>query len=142
VNQESAIKLSLNPSADEVWQLRSRLIEYNRSHEPAVNYLPFLLSLNDDAGEMVAGLYAQMYYSWMFVELLWVAEHSRGHGLGSKLLAQAEEQAREHGCHSVWLDTFSFQARGFYERCGYTLFGDLPDYPEPHRRYFFSKRLS
>lgn len=44
-------------------------------------------------------------------------------------------------CHSAWVDTFSFQARGFYEKLGYTVFGQL-DYPPEHRRFFLEKRLS
>ena len=41
----------------------------------------------------------------------------------------AEREAVQRGCHGAWLDTFEFQARGFYERLGYTCFGELPNYP-------------
>ena len=41
----------------------------------------------------------------------------------------------------IWLDTFSFQARRFYEKLGYVVFGELPDYPAGHSRYFLQKRL-
>jgi ribosomal protein S18 acetylase RimI-like enzyme len=56
------------------------------------------------------------------------------------LMAQAEGRARERGYHSAWLDTFSFQARGFYEKLGYEEFGRL-DYPPDHYRHFLRKRL-
>ena len=49
-------------------------------------------------------------------------------------------EALSQGCHSVWLDTFEFQARGFYERLGYTCFGELKNYPAGSR-LFMSKRL-
>jgi ribosomal protein S18 acetylase RimI-like enzyme len=104
--------------------------------------VPLLLSLTGDQGELLAGLYARIYYSWMFVELLWVEEEARGRGLGAKLLAEAEDQARQQGCHSVWLDTFSFQAPEFYRRQGYEVFGELPNYPAEHRRYFLSKKIN
>ena len=55
--------------------------------------------------------------------------------------AAAEEVARARGCVGVWLDTFGFQAPGFYLRQGYTKLGELPDYPAPHVRQFFAKRL-
>jgi ribosomal protein S18 acetylase RimI-like enzyme len=58
-----------------------------------------------------------------------------------RLLQRAEEYAREHGCHAAWLDTFTFQARGFYEKQGYTVFGEWPNYPGEHRRYFLWKKL-
>ena len=64
----------------------------------------------------------------------------RGRGVGRELLDRAEVRTRERGCHSAWLDTFSFQARGFYEKLGYGEFGRL-DYPPGHDRHFMRKRL-
>jgi GNAT superfamily N-acetyltransferase len=100
------------------------------------------LLLHDEAGKAVGGLWGKAFYDWLFVELLFVPDPLRGRGLGAALLAKAEEQARGWGCHSLWLDTFSFQARGFYERLGYTVFGEVPDYPAPHSRFLLSKRLA
>ena len=62
-------------------------------------------------------------------------------GLGSSLLATAEHEARLRGCRGAWLDTFEFQARGFYERAGYVVFGEIPDYPPGSARYFLKKAL-
>jgi len=56
-------------------------------------------------------------------------------------MEQAETIAREAGCTGIWLDTYEFQARGFYEKLGYTLFGTLDDYPVGQRRFFMQKRL-
>jgi hypothetical protein len=67
-----------------------------------------------------------------------VGLHRRG--VGRELMAAAETRARKRGCHSAWLDTFSFQARGFYEKLGYEEFGRL-DYPPAHHRHFMRKRL-
>ena len=64
-----------------------------------------------------------------------------GRGVGRELMDRAETRARERGCHSAWLDTFSFQARGFYEKRGYEEFGQL-DYPPDHHRHFMQKRLT
>jgi GNAT superfamily N-acetyltransferase len=142
VNNESTLAIQPNPDREAVERLRSRLIEYNRSQVPDGTDMTLLLEVSGDTGETTAGLYAQIYYSWMFVELLWVAQEARGRGYGSRLLSQAEDQARQRGCHSVWLDTFSFQARGFYEKQGYAVFGELPSYPAGHSRYFLCKKLS
>jgi hypothetical protein len=54
----------------------------------------------------------------------------------------AEDEARALGCVGVWLDTFSFQARGFYERHGYEVFGTLDEFPAPHQRFFLRKRFA
>jgi ribosomal protein S18 acetylase RimI-like enzyme len=98
--------------------------------------------LRDTTGKLMAGLAGMIYYRWLFIDLLWVAEQIRGQGHGKTLLDVAEEEARSRGCQQVWLDTFSFQAPGFYEKSGYTLFGELSHYPPGHRRYFFRKTLS
>jgi GNAT superfamily N-acetyltransferase len=56
-------------------------------------------------------------------------------------MRRAEEIALDRGCIGVWLDTFAFQARGFYEKLGYSLFGQLDDHPRESARYFLKKRL-
>jgi ribosomal protein S18 acetylase RimI-like enzyme len=75
------------------------------------------------------------------VNSLWVGEPYRHRGFGSQMLRTAEEEALRLGCHSAHLDTFGFQARPFYERNGYRVFGELPDYPEGYTRYYMVKRL-
>jgi GNAT superfamily N-acetyltransferase len=74
-----------------------------------------------------------------YVELLFVPESLRRGGLGRRLMRDAEEEAIRRGCRGAWLDTFSFQARGFYERLGYAAFGLIEDYPPGHSRIFLKK---
>jgi GNAT superfamily N-acetyltransferase len=74
--------------------------------------------------------------------VLWVHEDHRDSGLGSRLMEMAEDQAKGRGCHSSYLNTFSYQARPFYERLGYVVFGTLTDFPKGHERYYMMKRLS
>ena len=57
----------------------------------------------------------------------------------SEIMAMAEQEAIRRGCHGAWLDTFEFQARGFYERIGYECFGELPNYPAGFSRFFMKK---
>jgi hypothetical protein len=57
-------------------------------------------------------------------------------------MQQAEDEARQRLCLGAWLDTFSFQARGFYERLGYTVFGTINDFPPGHSRIFMKKRFA
>lgn len=70
-----------------------------------------------------------------------MSESANGHGVGRSLLAAAEREAANRGCRGVYLDTFDFQARPFYERVGYTVFGAQDDYPPGHRRFFMQKDL-
>ena len=121
------------------------LIAFNQQQTEGTQSPPrnVALALRDpESGAAIGGLTARIGYSRMFVELIFVPEHLRGQGLGEKLMREAETVAREHGCIGIWLDTFSFQAPGFYEKLGYTVFGELADYPAGHSRFFLHKHLS
>ena len=90
--------------------------------------------------EIVGGLLGHTNWNWLFIAQLWVSDKMRGDGLGRKLVGEAEAEARRRGCTHAHVDTFSFQAVPFYQRLGYTVFGELTDYPPGHKRYFLQKR--
>jgi GNAT superfamily N-acetyltransferase len=117
------------------------LIAFNDTNAGPSGYRPVAFAIEDERGAVIGGLSGAIAYGWLFVELLFVPESLRGRGIGTQLIQRAEAEASAHGCHSVWLDTFEFQARGFYERLGYTCFGELKNYPAGSR-YFMSKRLT
>ena len=98
--------------------------------------------LRDGDGVIVGGAYGSYgSFRWAFVDTLWVADHVRGHGYGSRLLAAFEQEAAKNHCTDVYLDTFSFQAPEFYKRLGYEIFGELNDFPPGHSRIFLRKSL-
>lgn len=111
-------------------------LEHGYRHDPA----EFALALVID-GHEAGGLIADTNWNWLHISVLAVEAGHRGQGHGRALMGRAETMARERGCVGAWVDTFSFQAPGFYERLGYRPFGELPSYPDEHRRVFFSKRL-
>lgn len=98
--------------------------------------------LKDELGQTVGGLWGRSSFGWLFVELLFVPENLRGHRYGVELMQAAENAASARGCHSVWLDTYDFQALQFYERLGYCEFGRLEDYPRGHTRHFLRKDIA
>jgi len=108
-------------------------------HDNRYDY--FGLFVRDDAGAIRAGLIGHLYAGWLFINLLWVHEELRRSGIGSGLIAEAERRAIAFGCHSAYLDTFSFQGPDFYPRFGYQVFATL-DYPPDHKRFFFKKQLA
>ena len=91
--------------------------------------------------EIVGGVIGETYWEWLYINLLWVKDELRGRGYGHRLLTMAEAEARQRGAKNAYLDTFSFQAPGFYKQHGYQVFGELPDFPPGHRRYFLKKRF-
>jgi GNAT superfamily N-acetyltransferase len=118
------------------------LVAFNDSRAGPAGFKDVAILLRTPSGETVGGLWAKFVYDWMYVELLFVPQAARGTGLGSQLLKKAEELAIAQGCAGVWLDTFGFQARGFYERNGYSIFGTLDDHPRGTQRFFLRKILN
>jgi GNAT superfamily N-acetyltransferase len=104
--------------------------------------VPFDLYAYDDAGELAGGIVADTWGGWLAIDLVWVREDQRRSGLGAEMLQRLEERARdERQCIGVRLDTWGFQAKPFYEKQGYTVFGVLEDYPPGETEYLLSKRL-
>jgi len=139
----SGYRLTLEdaPAEADVDVLPHALEAYNESKWPRhPPWRPLAIFLREKS-RIVAGLAGETYCGWLFVKYLWVSEGLRGRGVGRELMVRAEARARERGCHSAWLDTFSFQARGFYEKLGYQEFGRL-DYPPDHHKHFLRKRLT
>jgi RimJ/RimL family protein N-acetyltransferase len=91
---------------------------------------------------LLGGLIGETAWQWLSVRLLWVDAAHRRAGHGRRLLAAAEAEGRRRGCRHVRLNTFSSQAAGFYERCGYRQVLTLPDFPQGHDRLFYSKPLT
>ncbi|MDE1995246.1 MAG: GNAT family N-acetyltransferase [Rhizobiaceae bacterium] len=127
------------PSEEDHLAILNPLLAFNDAQTGNDGYEQIGIMLKDEAGQSVGGLWAKLYYDWLFVELLFVPENLRGGDFGTKLLAQAERIAREKSCIGIWLDTFSFQAPGFYEKKGYERFGVLDNYPRGGKRFFFRK---
>ncbi|WLH77261.1 GNAT family N-acetyltransferase [Pseudomonas sp. FP2335] len=138
------LRIELNDAPQEVdyQAILAPLKEYNQAQAGLIETEKFALLIKDDVGATQGGLYARISGQWLFVELLVVPEAARGQGLGAKLMARAEAQAREKGCQGIWLDTFSFQAPDFYRHLGFSLFGELKDYPVAgYNRFFMQKRF-
>ncbi|MBW4092289.1 MAG: GNAT family N-acetyltransferase [Proteobacteria bacterium] len=129
-----------DPSAREV--ILAGLLAFNVAQAGPHAARPLAVLITDpDSGQVVGGLWGRTAWRWLFVDLLFVPEPLRGSGLGASLMRQAEAEAIRRGCLGAWLDTFSFQARGFYEGLGYTMFGALSEYPPGHDRFFMQKPL-
>jgi GNAT superfamily N-acetyltransferase len=73
----------------------------------------------DADGELAAGLSGWTWGVAAGIGKTWVREASRGDGLGRRLLAVFESEARSRGATHVFVTSFTFQAPGFYERHGY-----------------------
>ncbi len=129
------------PAEPDLELLGSGIAHYDAPIVGASDRIYLTYFARDDAGTIVGGIHGNTEREWLYISTLWVAATIRGGGCGRALLAHAERTARERGCTHAYLDTFSYQAPAFYQRCGYTIFAELEDFPAPHRRIFLKKPL-
>jgi GNAT superfamily N-acetyltransferase len=143
-----APRLSVSDRVDEVALARIR--DGLAASDPALGpYQPVPLAVllhapepgGDDRAALVGGLIGETVWQWLSIRLLWVDPAHRGAGHGRRLLLAAEAEGRRRGCRHARLSTFSFQAAGFYERCGWRKVLTLEDFPRGHQRLFYVRSL-
>lgn len=137
-----AFSIETSPADGDVEALARGLNEHALPITGAAGFQPLAVFARDEHGALVGGAHGQVNWTSLHVGLLWVAAERRDQGLGSRLLQTIEAAAARRGCRFVHLDTFSYQARPFYERHGYVLFATLDEYPPGHQRHFLRKSLA
>jgi GNAT superfamily N-acetyltransferase len=118
--------------------------EYNQIQVPALSdiWTPLEFMIRDSEGVVIGGVLGGIgSFKGLEIRILWVSEEYRKSGLGSKMLNHIENVAIEKGATISMLDTFDFQAEGFYIKSGYSVIGEINDFPEGHRRIYLSKRF-
>lgn len=120
--------------------IRQKLYEYNQKFVQPDNHDRLYLVVKRN-GNVIGGLVGGTYWSWMYIELFWVDESERGRGLGTRILAKAEEIAVQRGCRNAHLETHDFQSLRFYQKHDFVVFGELEDLPEGHKKYYLRKSL-
>jgi GNAT superfamily N-acetyltransferase len=123
-------------------ELEEGLRVFNEAVAGPYHAEPLALSVRDTDGMLIGGLSGLFYWNMLHIRLLWVDERYRRVGCGGALLSRAEEFAIKRGCEIVYLDTYSFQAPGFYRKRGYTALGTLSDAPRGFDTTWFAKRLN
>jgi GNAT superfamily N-acetyltransferase len=139
----SDIRIVSDPHASESLKqvVVDHLDAYNIGVTGMTEYSPVNLFLRDQGDEVLGGLLAGIWGGALYVRILWVSQTLRGKGHGRRLLEAAEQRAVERGCRHAFLDSFSFQAPGFYEKQGYQIYARAEDWPVGHAHYFLRKDL-
>ena len=116
---------------------------YNLEKAGYRDYRPLAVLVADPAtGEIVGGLYGSTSMGLLRVDRFFLPEKLRKQGLGSKVLAAAEEEGARRGCSRAILSTLSFQAPGFYQRQGWQVLGRIDCDPPGHTRFMMTKKLA
>jgi GNAT superfamily N-acetyltransferase len=118
------------------------LAAYNDDNAGYRDYRPLAVVVSDpDTGAVVGGLFARTSFGLLFVERFFVPEKFRGNGLGSRVIALAEEEAKRRDCTRAALFTLTFQAPGFYLKQGYEIAARLDCAPPGATRMLMTKKL-
>jgi GNAT superfamily N-acetyltransferase len=141
VNPDDIELVLTDAPSDEMSEvLGGRLSAFNIERLGPSNRRPLCIAIRSRPdGRLLGGLCGRTGFRRLFVELLFVPEALSGRGLGGTLLQKAEAEAKARDCLGAWLDTFSAEAKRFYERNGYRVFGEIADYPPGNTRFFLSK---
>jgi GNAT superfamily N-acetyltransferase len=131
--------------ADPDPSLRAKILEpldrYNDAAAGPGRWGLLAVTVRGGDGEAVGGLWGRTGYGFLFVELLTLGP-ARGLGLGRRVMELAEAEAKRRGLLGIWLDTWTFQAPGFYPKLGFVECGRITEYPPGHDRIFYVKRFA
>ncbi len=131
-----------SPSESELAAISEGLTAFNANDVGPSGRQPLAVLIRDDTGKIIGGMSGYTAWGWLFTQWLFVPETLRGQGMAGKLLEAAEAEASARGCLGAWIDTFNPQALKAYQRQGYAIFGELPDFPAGRSRFFLQKKLS
>ncbi|MBR6216529.1 MAG: GNAT family N-acetyltransferase [Spirochaetaceae bacterium] len=133
--------MNYNPTEEEIAFVNNALAKFNEEKVGADNHELLNIVEYDENNSIIAGILGGTYWGWLHIDILWVAEKCRKQGIGSKLLKAAEEEAKKRGCHSVHLDTMSWQAPEFYKKHGYKIISELENIPAGNKKFHLIKEL-
>ncbi|AVT48371.1 GNAT family N-acetyltransferase [Shewanella baltica] len=121
--------------------IKQKIIEFNQAQWQGLSRKNLGLKLQDAEGKLLAGISGKTFGNWLLIEYLWVDGTLRHQKIGTRLLLEAESQAKARGCQFALLDTLDFQAKPFYERHGYRVQWIQQAYPETGSKFFMVKAL-
>jgi ribosomal protein S18 acetylase RimI-like enzyme len=122
--------------------VKAGMKRHTKSFVPWEGYSDLTIVALADDGFILGAALGETGRGWLHISAVFVDEQYRRRQLGTQLMQAAETEAQNRGCFGAYLDTFSYQARPFFEKLGYIVFGTLDDYPVRHQRYYMRKLLN
>ncbi|WP_391091601.1 GNAT family N-acetyltransferase [Vibrio sp. NH-UV-68] len=123
------VQFVLNPPKNIKDVIYTGLKSFNMKHFPDQDVHSLACYVEDERGEFVGGLTGEIFTNTLFVEFLWIDESQRKSGVGSLLMARLETEAKAYGVTDLYLDTYTFQAPGFYAKLGFKEVGRYTGFP-------------
>jgi len=119
----------------EIELIDNKLGDYNTTqvqYSSEMDYLPLNFHIKDEQGCIIAGINALTCWQMLHISELCVDDSYRGKNIGTDLLKKVESEAKAIGATVSHTDTFDWQAKDFYLKLGYEVFGVIEGCPEGH----------
>ena len=136
------IDVTYSPAAEDISAIYNGLVEFNAPYFPNLEEKSVAGFIRNADGTIIGGVSAVIIFTSLHVRYLWLSESIRSGGYGRKLLSAIELEAKQAGVENVYVDTYTFQAPGFYEKLGFAEVGRYRNYPKVGvDKIFYSKKL-
>ena len=126
-------KLALSITAHEAIPREDALVvdeglgEYNDAAAPLHEVRPLACFARRGDGRVVGGAIGRTWGRHGELQQLWVDKEHRHQGIATRLLERFHAEGAARGCDTFYLETWSFQAEGFYRTLGYETAYTLKD---------------
>ena len=134
------LELTSTPSPEDESKVIGEIRNYNLALVPT-HVEQLCVFDRADSGEIIGGLVGKTYWNYLDISYLWVNDCYRNQGRATSIMNMAEEEAIRRGCKCALVDTYSFQALGFYKNLGYSEFGFVDEFSGNHTRHYLRKHL-
>ena len=128
--------------AAEVAVVTDGLLAYYVEQAGYYDFRPLAVFVRDpQTGKVIGGLHGRSEFGFVYIAWFFLPEERRRAGIGSRVLAMAEEEGRRRGCTRIALTTLSIEAPGFYRKQGYEVAATIDCEPPGLTRYYMMKKL-
>lgn len=139
------MKFNIEKSSEEdIEYIDNTLGEFNKTqvqYTSKMDYIPLCYHIKDENGLIIAGINAFSCWQMVYISEFWIDSAYRNQGIGSMLIKKIEDEAQSKGAIVSHTDTFDWQAKDFYLKHGYEVFGTIENCPPGHRRFFLKKHF-
>ena len=133
---------SESPSTADLAVVYAGLDQYNFAEPEIHRVKPLGVFARDASTKVKGGAVGRTWGQCCELQQLWIAEEARSQGIGNEMMSRFEKEAQRRGCLLIYLDTFSFQARPFYEKRGYSVAMETQGFTNGIVKYTMHKRLA
>lgn len=127
---------------DETRMVDAGLGDANLAAAPLNQVAPLSCFARDESGQVIGGVVGRTWGECCELQQVWVAPAHRQQRIGTRLVRNFEARAKERGCRTFYLTTFSFQAPVFYKALGYRAAYEVHGFPNGISKFLMVRTVA